>query len=474
MLANVLSAARQGRSGVLVIRGEAGIGKTALLADAVASTTDISILQMGGAESELELAYAGVQQLCSPLLMFIDRLPEPQSKALHVALGLTDGAAPDRLLVGLAVLTLLAEASSERPVLCIIDDAQWIDSASRQALALVARRILAEPLVMIFAVREPGTAVSELAGQPELILDGLDDHDARTLLATMVPGRLNERVVENLIAEAGGNPLALLELHKAVTPAEIAGGYRLANAASPATRIERAFGRRFSELPSDTKTLLLIAAAEPAGRAEWLWASAARLGIDVGAATPAESAGLIAVDRGIRFRHPLIRTAIYRNASRAERGRVHAALALAITGPAADDYRAWHRAHAATAPMNRSPTNWSGPPSARMRAEASRPRPLSSHTPPSSALIRTAGRSVRSTPPKPNWTRAPLRRPPGCSPPPARPLMTNSSPRARSCCAPRWSSWSTETETHRRCSWRPQDEWHHLMRRWPVRLISTP
>ena len=258
-------------------------------------------------------------------------------------------AAPDRLLVGLSVLTLLGEAAGERPTICVVDDAQWVDTASLQALAFVARRILAEPLAMIFAAREPG-ADRELAGQPELLLRGLDDHDARTLLATMVPGRINERVLENILAEAGGNPLALLELHTVLTSDELAGGYGLANARSTATRIERTFDNRVRELPADTRYLLLIAAAEPAGRPEWLWTSAARLGIGVEAAAAAEAAGLITRNGGIRFRHPLIRAAVYRNVTVAERRRVHAALASAITGPAADDYRAWHRAHAADAP----------------------------------------------------------------------------------------------------------------------------
>jgi DNA-binding CsgD family transcriptional regulator len=348
-LADLLDDARHGRSGVLVIRGEAGIGKTALLTDAIADASDFRTIQISGAETEMELAYAGVQQLCTPLLGLIDRLPEPQANALHVALGLSEGGPPDRLLAGLAVLTLLGEAAGERPTICVVDDAQWVDAASLQALAFVARRILAEPLAMIFAAREPG-ADRELAGQPELLLRGLDDHDARTLLATMVPGRINERVLENILAEAGGNPLALLELHTVLTSGELAGGYGLANARSTATRIERTFDNRVRELPADTRYLLLIAAAEPAGRPEWLWTSAARLGIGVEAAAAAEAAGLITRNGGIRFCHPLIRAAVYRNATVAERNRVHAALASAITGPAADDYRAWHRAHAADAP----------------------------------------------------------------------------------------------------------------------------
>lgn len=349
MLASLLDDARAGRSGVIVIRGEPGIGKSALLADAVAGAADLRVLHISGAESEMELPYAGIQQLCTPLLGFVRDLPEPQKRALHVALGRGDGAAPDRLLVGLAVLTLLGEAGRAQPIACVVDDAQWVDTASLQALAIVARRILAEPLAMLFAARQPGGG-PELAGLPDLALRGLAEPDARALLAAMVPGRLDERVRENIIAEADGNPLALLELHNALTPGGLAGGYGLASAASRATRIERTFGLRVRELPTATRTLLLLAAAEPAGRPEWLWASAGRLGVGVEAAAPAEAAGLITVDGGIRFRHPLIRAAIYRDASVPERRRVHAALAQAIIGPAADEYRVWHRAHATSAP----------------------------------------------------------------------------------------------------------------------------
>src|SRR5258705_1467575 len=211
VLADLLDGARRGRSGVLVVRGEAGIGKTALITDAIAGASDFRALHISGAETEMELPYAGVQQVCAPLLGFVDRLPGPQATALRVALGLAEGDAPDRLLVGLAVLTLVGEASGERPIACIVDDAQWVDAASLQALTFVARRILAEPMVMFFAARVHG-ADRELAGQPELVLHGLDDQSARALLAAILPGRLNEQVRENIIAEAAGNPLALLEL----------------------------------------------------------------------------------------------------------------------------------------------------------------------------------------------------------------------------------------------------------------------
>jgi DNA-binding CsgD family transcriptional regulator len=349
LLAGLLTEVRAGRSGVLVLRGEAGVGKSALLADLAARASDLQTIQISGAESEMELAYAAVHQLCAPLQPGIDRLPDPQKKALQVALGLCDGQPPEALLIGLAVLTLLENASAQRPIICIIDDVQWIDSASLQTLAFVARRILAEPVAMIFAGREHG-AERELAALPELVVGGLQIPDARTLLAQVLPGRLDPQMRENILAEAGGNPLALLELPRALTPAEMAGGYGLASAKPLASRIEQTFDRRLSALPEATRTLLLLAAAEPTGEPEWLWRAATLLGIGEEAATPAEAADLIHLDSRIRFRHPLVRSAVYRHASLAARRRAHAALAQVIAGPAAEDYRAWHRAHAAAGP----------------------------------------------------------------------------------------------------------------------------
>lgn len=347
-LAELLDAARGGHSGVLVVRGEPGIGKTALLDDLVERAPDFRVLSLSGAELEREMAYAGVQQLCAPLMGLVDRLPAPQADALRVALGLTDGAAPDRLLVGLALLTLMSVASGSSPILCVIDDAQWVDSSSVRALAFVARRIQMDPVVMVFTTRDWGA--DALVGHRELMLRGLSDRDARLLLATMVPVRLDERVRETVLAEANGNPLALLELHRALSPEALAGGYGLPSATSTETQIERTFTRQVSELPSPTKTLLVVMAAEPAGRPEWIWSALSSLGIGREAAEPAESAGLIVIAGGLRFRHPLIRAAVYRSSSASERRRAHAALASNITGPAADDYRAWHRAHATDTP----------------------------------------------------------------------------------------------------------------------------
>jgi DNA-binding CsgD family transcriptional regulator/tetratricopeptide (TPR) repeat protein len=349
VLADLLTRAREGRSGVVVLRGDAGIGKTSLLDYALARASGFRTIRIAGFESEMEVSNAGLQQLCAPFLGRLDRLPAPQQRALRIALGLEDGDHPDRLMVGLAVLTLLSEASSERPTICVIDDAQWVDAASLQALAFVARRILADPIVMIFAacLRRDDRLISDL---PELEVRGLGDHDARTLLTETVPGRLNEQVRENIIAEAGGNPLALTELHRVLSPAQLAGGFGLAEANQLTHRLERAFGRRLAELPPETKTLLLVAAADPTGEPKWLAAAAERLGASDDAVEAARVADFVSVGNTVRFRHPLIRSAVYRGAPLTERRRVHQALADVVDGPAADEHRAWHLAHAASAP----------------------------------------------------------------------------------------------------------------------------
>lgn len=347
LLSGLLGGAREGHSSVLVVCGEAGIGKTALIDNLVAQVADMRVIRSSGAESEMELVYAGVQQICAPLHGLLVRLPTPQRTALEVALGITGGEAPDRLLVGLALLTLLAEAGAQQPTVCVIDDAHWMDRSSLQALAFAARRLMADRVVVIFATRHSGGALS---GLPELALEGLSDADARTLLAALLPGQLSDRMRESIIAEAHGNPLALHELHRALGPAELAGGYGLARAKSVSGRIESTFLRQFQDLPEPTRTLLLIAAAEPTGQPSWLWSAAAHLGITVDAATPAEGAGLIFLDGHVRFRHPLVRSAIYRNAPPSERRRVHDALARTIAASTAMEHRAWHRAHSLIVP----------------------------------------------------------------------------------------------------------------------------
>jgi DNA-binding CsgD family transcriptional regulator len=348
-LDRALHRARTGQSAVLVLRGEAGIGKTALLDHLAAQASGCRVARTVGVQAEMELAFAGLHQLCAPMLDGLATLPEPQRDALRVAFGLQDGGAPNHFLVALAALSLLAEAAEAEPLVCLFDDAQWLDRASAQVLAFVARRLVAERIAMVFAVREPCT-VDELSGLPELPVRGLADADARALLETAAPGRVDARVRDRFLAETRGNPLALLELPRGLTPAELAGGFGLPDARPLAHRIEQRFVERVATLPPVTQRLLLIAAAEPLGDASLLWRAAERLGITGDAGWPAEANGLLDLGPRARFAHPLVRSAIYRTADPRERRDVHAALAAA-TDPGLDpDRRAWHRAHAAAAP----------------------------------------------------------------------------------------------------------------------------
>jgi DNA-binding CsgD family transcriptional regulator len=334
---------------VLVVRGEAGIGKTALLEHArdTALSSGSRVQRAVGAESETQFAFAGLHQLCAPLLDRAGALPEPQRAALGVALGLRDGPAPDRFLVGLAALNLLAEVAEEDPLLCLVDDAQWLDEASAQILAFVARRVAAERMALVFALRDPGESdVRPFAGLPELRLDGLGETDARTLLAAVVPTPLDGEVRNRIVAEARGNPLALLELPRGAQPARLAGGFELPDALGVPRRIEEVYRRRSDRLPAQTQSLLLVAAAEPTGEVPLLWRAAARLGIDRTAAAPAEAAGLVEIGTLVRFRHPLVRSAVYRAATPPDRRRAHGALAAATDPRLEPDRRAWHRAQA--------------------------------------------------------------------------------------------------------------------------------
>src|SRR3954449_2853449 len=339
-----LQRVRAGESSVLVLRGEAGIGKTALLEYIADRASGCRIVRVAGVDSEMELAFAGLHQLCAPMLDGLDRLPGPQRDALRVAFGLQDGA-PSRFLVALGVLSLLAEAAESEPLVCLVDDVQWLDRASVQALAFVARRLLAERIAMIFAVRDPND-VNELTGLPGLVIGGLADDDARRLLASAIPGPLDEHVREQIVAETRGNPLALLELPHGLTPAEVAGGFGLADARPLANRVEEAFMQRVAALPDETKLLLLVAAAEPVGDVGLLWRAATQLGIRGSASRPAEDAALIEFGIRVRFRHPLVRSAVYRAASAPDRQRVHSALAEATDAGADPDRRAWHRGQA--------------------------------------------------------------------------------------------------------------------------------
>ena len=280
-----------------------------------------------------------------PHLDRIGALPEPQRVALSVALGLTAAEPPDRFLVALAALSLLSDVAEERPLLCIVDDAQWLDSASAQVLGFVARRLVAESVAMIFAVREPSEE-PELAGLPELPVRGLDDEDARALLARVIPGRLDERVRDRLIAETRGNPLALLELPRGMSAAELAGGFALPDAVGLPGRIEDHYVRRVGALPGSTQRLMLLAAADPVGDATIFWRAAQALDIDTAAADVAVRQQLLDIDGRVRFRHPLVRSAVYRAAPPADRRMVHGALAAATDAGTDPDRRAWHRAHA--------------------------------------------------------------------------------------------------------------------------------
>jgi DNA-binding CsgD family transcriptional regulator len=294
-----------------------------------------------GVESEMELAFAALQQLCAPLLDRLDRLPAPQRDALGVAFGLRAGDAPDRFLVGLAVLSLFADVAVEQPLVCVVDDAQWLDRASAQALVFVARRLLAESVALVFATREPS---QDLRGLPELAVEGLRDGDARALLNSALRVPLDERVRERIVAETRGNPLALLELPRELTPAELAGGFGLPDAPGLSGRIEDSFRRRFAGLPAETQRLLLVAAAEPVGDPVLLWRAADRLGIGVRAA--ADTDGLLAIGASVTFRHPLVRSSVYRTASVEDRQAVHRALADATDPEVDPDRRAWHLAQA--------------------------------------------------------------------------------------------------------------------------------
>ncbi|MEV4318188.1 AAA family ATPase [Actinocrispum sp. NPDC049592] len=351
-LDRLLTDTRSGRSQVLVLRGEAGIGKSALVDYLVGTATGCQIARTGGVESEMELAFAGVHQLCAPVMGYLDRLPAPQRDALAVAFGMSTGSAPDRFLVGLAVLNLLAEGTEDGPLVCVVDDAQWLDRVSAQTLAFVARRLLAERVALVFAVRESalGPGDDQLAGLPELVVHGLRDADARALVDSAVLGRVDERVKDRIVAEARGNPLALLELPRGLTGTELAGGFARPDVRPLASQIEESFLRRIASLPAAAQRLLLVAAAEPVGDVPLLRQAAALLGIGTQAEAAAETAGLIEFDALVRFRHPLVRSAAYRAADPADRRDVHRALAEA-TDPGSDpDRRAWHRAHAAVEP----------------------------------------------------------------------------------------------------------------------------
>jgi DNA-binding CsgD family transcriptional regulator len=346
VLDRLLADAREGQSAVLIIRGEAGIGKTALLRYAARQASGFRVARVAGVEAEMELPFSGIHQLCAPVLDQLDALPQPQENALNVALGLAPGDVPDRFLVGLAVLGLLSAAAEERPLLCLVEDAHWLDAASGLILGFVARRLQADSVAIVAAVREPNTR-PDFDGLPELRLRGLAEEDARTLLMSAVPGRIDDRVRDRIVAETRGNPLALVDLPRSMSAAELAGGFELLPATDLPRQLEEQYHQRAGELPEATQRLLLLAAAEALGDATLIWRAAQALGIDRSSLAPAEDAQLVEVGARVRFRHPLVRSAVYRAAGASERRDAHRALAETTDPDTDPDRRAWHRAHAA-------------------------------------------------------------------------------------------------------------------------------
>jgi DNA-binding CsgD family transcriptional regulator len=337
--------ASQGRA--LVVRGEAGIGKSALIQRLIQSTPALQLARAGAVESEMELPFGGLHQLCVPLLDLVSHLPGPQRDALGTVFGSREGDPPDRLLIGLAVLGLFCEAAERKPLLCVVDDAQWLDRASAQALAFVGRRLLADPVGVVIGTRE---ADPEFSGLPELVVEGLTAADATTLLRSLPGAPLDSQVRDRVVVEAHGNPLALLEWHQALTPAEAARGSGLPGGGQLRGRLRESFRRRLALLPAETQRLLLVAAAEPVGDAVLVWRAAAHLGVGTDAVVPAVDAGLLEIDTAVRFRHPLVRSAAYTSASLAERQRAHRALAEVTDADVDPDRRVWHRALGTSAP----------------------------------------------------------------------------------------------------------------------------
>jgi DNA-binding CsgD family transcriptional regulator len=346
-LDEMIAAVRGGEGRSLVVCGAAGVGKTALLEYAMHAATGLRVVRAVGVESEMELAFAALHQLCAPVLDRIGRLPGPQRDALQTVLGLHSGAPPDRFLVGLAVLSLLSDLAEERPLLCLVDDAQWLDRASAQVLGFVARRLSADSTAMLFATRHLD---EELRGLPALELAGLRTSDARALLDSVVRFVLDERVRDRIVAETGGNPLALLELPRGLTVKQLAGGFGLLDAQALSGRIEDSFLARIERLPGGTRLLLLVAAAESVGDPVLVWRAAERLGVEVAATVGAETAGLLVIGDRVTFRHPLARSAVYRSASPQDRRAVHRTLAEVTDAAVDPDRRAWHLASAASGP----------------------------------------------------------------------------------------------------------------------------
>jgi DNA-binding CsgD family transcriptional regulator len=340
---------RAGESATLVLRGEAGMGKTALMRYCARQASGCRLAQISGVAAELEMPFAALHQLCAPMLEHLDTLPKPQQQAIQVAFGVAPGNAPDQFAVGLAVLGLLAEAATDRPLVCLVDDAQWLDAPSCRVLGFVGRRLLAEAVLLLLAIRETGDE-HLLPALPTLTLQGLARKDAEALLAAAVPGQLDEQVRDRIVAETGGNPLGLLELSRAMSPAELAGGFGVPRAGSSTGQIEDLYAQRVRALPEPTRRLMLVAAADPTGDAALLWRASQTLGIGRSAAGAAESEQLLEIGARVRFRHPLVRSAAYAAATAEDRCAAHVALADATDARVDPERRVWHRASAVEGP----------------------------------------------------------------------------------------------------------------------------
>jgi DNA-binding CsgD family transcriptional regulator len=349
-LEGVLAAVRDGLSGVLVLRGEAGVGKTALLDWAAGQADEMQVARVAGAEAEMDMGFAGLHQLLIPFLGGFEGLPAPQRQALGSAFGLVDGPPPDRFLVGMAALTVLTDAAAARPVLCLIDDAQWLNQVSIEVLGFVARRLYADRVGMVFAAREGEGRAVVLAGLPELTVGGLVEEAAQELLATSAGGQVDRQVSGRIVADTAGNPLALVELAAELTAAELSGAEPLDWPLRFEGRLDELYRSRVRALPGGTQTLLLLAAADPTGEPALIWNAARNLEIDPEAGQAAGVERLVSWEPRVRFRHPLIRSAVYYAAPAAARRGAHQALA-AVTDPGVDpDRRAWHLAEAASGP----------------------------------------------------------------------------------------------------------------------------
>jgi DNA-binding CsgD family transcriptional regulator len=345
-LGRLLTRIRSGGSGILVVRGEAGIGKTVLLEQLIEDATGCTVARATGVQADMELPFAGLQQMFGSMLGSLERLPDPQREAVEVAFGLRSGPAPDRFEVGLAMLGLLAEAGEQEPVVCIVDDAQWLDQASARTLAFVARRLMAESVALVFALRDTADDQT-FAGLPELVVGGLNNEDSRGLLGLAITGRVDERVIDRIVAETRGNPLALLELPRGLSASELAGGFGVSSTQPLSARLEQSFIERVRSMPGQTQRFLLLAAAEPVGDPVLLIRAAELIGLGVEAAAPAEAVGLIELTEQVRFPHPLVRSAIYRAAPLVDKQAAHRALGDATDAQRDPDRRTWHRAQAA-------------------------------------------------------------------------------------------------------------------------------